>query len=86
MAMNNLNIVRLSALQSEKDMEQELITLVFEFNKQQGLIEKAIRLREQYGLSGDSFILNVCDAEVPDNLGAANNSAAISSSARYSCT
>ncbi len=33
------------------------------------LVEKAIRLREQYGLSGDSFILNVCDAEVPDNLG-----------------
>lgn len=66
MAMNNLNIVRLSALQSEKDMEQELITLVFEFNKQQGLIEKAIRALDMattsYGINKQRFIIGKADA------------------------
>lgn len=65
MAKNNLNVTRLSVQQSEQDLEEEIITLVSEFNKQQSLIKKAIQALEMavssYSINKQRFIIGKAD-------------------------
>lgn len=65
MAKNNLNVVRLSVEQNEQDLEQEISTLVLEFNKQQTLIRKASEALEMaiqsYNINKQRFIIGKAD-------------------------
>lgn len=65
MAKNNLNIVKLSTRQNEQDLEQEVITLISEFNKQQNLIRKATEALDMaitsYTINKQRFIIGKAD-------------------------
>ncbi len=65
MAKNNLNVGRLSVEQNEQDLEQEIKTLVLEFNKQQNLVRKASEALEMsissYNINKHRFIIGKTD-------------------------
>ncbi|GHV28053.1 hypothetical protein FACS1894176_10400 [Bacteroidia bacterium] len=65
MAKNNLNVTQLTTQQSEQDLEQELITLIAEFNKQQHLIEKSVKALDialaSYNINKQRFLVGKVD-------------------------
>lgn len=65
MAKNNLNVILLSVQQNEQDLEQEIITLVKEFNKQQNLINRAMEALDMaiksYDINKKRFIVGKAD-------------------------
>jgi outer membrane protein TolC len=65
MAKNNLNITQFTVQQDEQNLEQELIEVITEFNKQQRLIlksKKALTIAvESYGINKQRFIVGKAD-------------------------
>jgi outer membrane protein TolC len=65
MAKNNLNVTQLSAEQNEQDLEQEVIAVITEFNKQQKLIKKSAEALEMaiasYNINKQRFIVGKTD-------------------------
>ncbi|MDR2622467.1 MAG: TolC family protein, partial [Dysgonamonadaceae bacterium] len=65
MAKNNLNVTKLTVEQSKQDLEQEVITTIAEFNKQQRLILKSASALDMaitsYSINKQRFIVGKVD-------------------------
>jgi outer membrane protein TolC len=65
MAKNNLNVTKLTVEQSEQDLEQEVIAVIAEFNKQQRLILKSATALEMaiasYSINKQRFVVGKVD-------------------------